>query len=397
LALERQPAVAAARASLLAAQVKVNALHNMGKLANLLRHDLPVRQQQAALGVLAAEARLHQTEVETLYSVTRCYWTVVYAQTQLRLADNALDKDPKKQKSLHGLRATLDKARRKREEERWAVRQFDSLIALTEGQREEARQGALRAQAALREAVGLDPDCPLTLQDEELPEAAGSPSREQIVALAADRRDEIIQARLAAEVTELEIQAQCLNNNLKVETFASGSDLHAVILPSASFGDDYRPGPLGIEMPATLVGPRCQRMEQAQALHSRTEAVLTKSRGLIRLEAENTWLQWTEARAKAESYEKAAVTAAEVSEEGIKELLGDAPEKIMATTSTVFTTVLLRASLRVQANQARFKMVIEQAALERVTAGGYCPEYRQVKRSENGEKDKSEKPKENKE
>jgi outer membrane protein TolC len=366
----------------------------LGHLANLLRKDLPVRQHQAGLGLAAAEARLHQTEVETLYSVTRCYWTVVYAQAQLRQVGKALDKDPKKLSTLPNLRVNLEKARRSGRDdiEKWAVQQFDGLIAATEGRREEALQGVPRAKAALREAIGLDPDCALELADEELPEVGNPAPREQIVALAAAQRGEIIQARIAAEVTGLEVKAQCLSNSLKVETFAAGSDLHAVPLPAPNFGEDYRPGPIGVEMPANLVGNRCLRMEQAEDLHARTLAVLAKTCGLIRLEAENTWLQWEESRAKAEAFEKAATSTEKVSAEVLRALLQDAPENSKATASNVLDNFIRLALLRVQANQARFQFVLYLAALERVTGGGYCPQFRAPEHSENG-KEKADMPK----
>ena len=72
----------------------------MGKLASVLRHELCVRQQQAAVGLQAAEARLAQTESDTVFAVGRCYMTVIYAQTQLKLADDALSSDPTELSSL---------------------------------------------------------------------------------------------------------------------------------------------------------------------------------------------------------------------------------------------------------------------------------------------------------
>src|SRR5262245_7079256 len=49
VALERQPAIAAARASLAVAQARVHALDNL-RVPSFLARDLPVRKQQAALG-----------------------------------------------------------------------------------------------------------------------------------------------------------------------------------------------------------------------------------------------------------------------------------------------------------------------------------------------------------
>ena len=45
-------------------------------------------------------------------------------------------------------------------------------------------------------------------------------------------------------------------------------------------------GAVGVEMPATLNGSRCDRVDQAQAYNARAEAVVDKTRGLILLDAE---------------------------------------------------------------------------------------------------------------
>src|SRR5205823_7842281 len=85
LALEKQPALAAYRASAAAAEAKSEALDRL-KLASLIRRDLPTRRHQAEQGVLAAHAQLNKAEYDTLYAVTRTYLSVVYAQQQLAIA-----------------------------------------------------------------------------------------------------------------------------------------------------------------------------------------------------------------------------------------------------------------------------------------------------------------------
>src|SRR5262249_5779666 len=70
LALQTQRALKAYRASLASAEAKAAALERM-RLAAVLRHDLHTRREQAAQGIVAAEAQLHKAEEETLYSVTR--------------------------------------------------------------------------------------------------------------------------------------------------------------------------------------------------------------------------------------------------------------------------------------------------------------------------------------
>lgn len=426
LALERQPAVAAARESLAVAQAKVKALHNLGRLADFLRRrDLPIRQHQAELGLQAAEARLHQVEVDTLYAVNRCYWTVVYAQSQLETVDEALSEN-KEKFNLNSLKVEMEELRyptredkpndadkkdipRKKDKrpdiDKEAINQIDILIAVMKGRREDALQGVQRGLAALREAIGLEPDCHLVLADQELPWIANPPCLGEIVALALARRGEITQTAIAAEVCELEIKAQELSCALKVETFAAGSDIHAVSLPTAYFGADYRPGPEGLQMPINLVGPKCLRAEQAQILYARALAAVDKMRGLLRLEAENAWLLWKDSDAKAGLhwtepdekdkktkkagwqpgwFEEAARLAETHSEELWKRLLTRSPKESNITATNVIDSFRRRADLRIQADQQYFQLILNQIALERVTAGAYCPELRPRPKKENG-------------
>ncbi len=370
LALEKQPAVAAAQASLLAAQTKVKALENLGTVATLTRHDLCVRKEQAALGVLIAESRLRRAEIETLYSVTRCYWTVVYAQSQLRQVNRSLEETESKKRNLRTIREPLSRFRRERGEDRWVLDYYESLVKVLEGRREEARIGIQRGLAALREAIGVE-DC-LACLDQDLPEIPTPAECCQIVELALQHRPEIAQARLLAEVFGLEVKAQDLANNPRSQTFAAGSDLHSAPIPTADFGEQYRPGALAPEMPTTLYGPRCLRVEQAQALHQRSLAVLAKVHGLIRLEAENTFLLWLEARTKFPIYEETAVLAEKAAQSALEQL---PKEESKTTIASMLDALLRQATHRQQANQARFHYVLQSAALERVTGGSFCPVY----------------------
>ncbi len=71
LSEQRQPSLTVARARLAAAQTKVAALDNLSGPAALLSHDLPVRRQQARLGVDIARADVARLDVENRYVVTR--------------------------------------------------------------------------------------------------------------------------------------------------------------------------------------------------------------------------------------------------------------------------------------------------------------------------------------
>ena len=67
--MSRQPALAAARASLAAAESGKRGLDSLGLFGNILAPDLHIRKQQACLGISINAAGLQQAEWETRYAV----------------------------------------------------------------------------------------------------------------------------------------------------------------------------------------------------------------------------------------------------------------------------------------------------------------------------------------
>ncbi len=195
MALERQPAIAAAQASVAVAEARAAGLDRLHAIP-LVASDLPIRRHQAALGVASAEAQLEQARWDTLYDVTRSYLSVVYAREQIKVADDALADLARVKKDA----ITAGKDR--------VARQANVYITAVEGRRETARTGVPRSLAALREAIGLPPDAAIDVADARLPNLEVKLSREEVIALALARRGEIVQATTAAEVTGCEVQAQ---------------------------------------------------------------------------------------------------------------------------------------------------------------------------------------------
>src|SRR5207253_2887531 len=73
----------------------------------------------------------------------------------------------------------------------------------------EAAIGIERANAALREAIGIGRDCLLVVaQAARLPDPVPNFDLHELVTLALDRRGEMVQASSAEQVTNLEIYAQ---------------------------------------------------------------------------------------------------------------------------------------------------------------------------------------------
>jgi hypothetical protein len=365
LAMEHQPALAAARARLSSAVARSEAVDHL-RLAALLSRDIPVRRKQAALGVQAGQAALAHAEADTLHAVTYSYLSVLYARQQLAVADEALAS----LKSLReAIKQAVDDGTRKDVTSR-QVDQIDVYILVAKSRREEAVEGQDRALSALREAMGVCADFPLVLADTNLPELKPAVEREQIVASALARRGEVAQAALAAEVTCLEIEAQQANCfKLKAETFAAGSDIHVDVLPAGVHDEVYKPGAIGPEMPTLLAGHKSDRVEQARTYSARADAVADKTRGLIVLEAEQAYLRWLEANRKTPPAREAAAAAEKLSK-GLREKFDPRVPKV--TPDELINAGVLASQLRLQANQAAFHELLGLAALERVTGGGFC-------------------------
>jgi outer membrane protein TolC len=364
IALERQPALAAARARLSSAVARSEAVDHL-RFVSLLNREIPVRRKQAALGVQVCQAALCRTEGDTLHAVTYTYLSALYARQQLAVADEALAN----LKSLQEIiKQAVDDGTRKDVSTRH-VDQIDVYLLVAKSRREEAVHGHERALSGLREAMGVGPEFPLRLADANLPQPKTAVEREQIVAAALARRGEVAQAALAAEVTCLEVDAQAASCRLKSDTFAAGSDIHVDVLPAGVHDEVYKPGATGPEMPTLLAGFKSDRVEQARTYSARAEAVAEKTRGLIALEAEQAYLHWLEANRKAPPAREAAA-AAEKLHKGLRDKFDPRVPKV--TPDELINAGVLATQLRLQANQAAFQELLGLAALERVTGGGFC-------------------------
>jgi outer membrane protein TolC len=361
LALEHEPSLAAARASLAAAAARAQAVENL-HVPRFLARDLPVRRCQAALGVSAAQAGVTRAEADVLYGVTYSYLSALYALEQSRVARGADQNLADLQQTTKEL---LPQRRNLRESDVTKIGAYREVVA---GRQEEAQAGLERALSSLREALALGPDCPLALAGSSLPRINPPVDREQALAAALARRPEILQASLFAQVTEKEVCAQDALHSVTGRTFAQTSDIHAQPVPVGSYDENYRPGAVGPEMPTALPGSRCDRVSQARAYNARAEAAAEKARNLVALETEQAYLRWKEAAGKLPHYEKAAEDAARVAGELQKEF----KLKETVNVDAALNAGLVATQLRVQVNQTRYQLLLALAALERATGGGFC-------------------------
>lgn len=367
IALDHQPAVVAARASLAAASARAQAVDNL-HVPRCLAPDLPVRRKQAGLGVSIASAGVVRAEADTIYTVTYSYLAYQYAGEQLRVAEAALTNLGDLQDNFErGLKAGNTNVS---EEDRPRITAYK---ALARSRKKEAEIGRQRALAALREALGLGPDAPLVLADLQLPRINVPVDREQVLALALTRRPEIVQAATLAQVTDYEVCAQeARRRGHSARTFASGSDIHANVIPPGAIGlgeEVYRHTPVPPEMPGMFAGNRCDRVEQARAYSWRAAAVAEKTRNLIALEVEEAYLDWKVGTEQLPSLEEASRDA--------RKRFDDLKTKFdkglrAATVGEWMSAGVLASDLRVQINQVRFRLLVSLAQLERATAGAFC-------------------------
>jgi len=364
IALERQPAVAAARASLGAAVSRSQAVENL-RVPTCLVRDLPIRRKQAAIGIVIAEAGVTRAEGDTIYGVTFSYLSAAYAITQRQVARDAIAAlTDLHQRVREAVEKGLSRDVTKDDVEKTGIRLLRAQARL-----EETTQGEQRALSALREAMGLGPDCLFSVADARLPDANPDVDLHTIIALALDRRGELIQAVNAAQVTGLEVDAQAARAlSPSVRTFAANSDIHGQPVPAGMYEDNYRPGAVGPEMPTQISGSRSARVEQAQAYSGRAAAVAEKTRGLIALEAEQAYYRWQEAANREKRYRQAAERAAKQAKEVRERILGGIRA---GSIDNVLYFQQLSSEMRVDANQARYQKLLALAALERVTAGGF--------------------------
>jgi outer membrane protein TolC len=362
IAHERQPALQAYQASLAAAESASRGLQNM-RLAGLIVREIPVRREQACLGITAAAARLEQAERETDYAVTRTYFSILFARDQRKVANKVWTE----------LNDALENAKRlvkggAKKPTQNDVERTEVYLRLAELKQEEAETGLNRALAGLREAMGVGPDYAFEIVGDQLPDPKVTVNKQEIISLAISRRAELTQADVFAQNAALEVDAQGKSRRRQFHTFASGADIHANPIPQGSMDDDYKPGAVGPEMPGNFAGKKRDRQDRAENLSARAGSMVEKTRGLIALEAQDAFLKWEQNTKNASRAHEAADKGDKLAER-IREdfkALGEAVDY-----KEVLEAVVLASQARAQYNEAKFKAIVALAALERITGGGF--------------------------
>jgi outer membrane protein TolC len=380
LGFQHQPALDAARASLAASQSGKRAVDRM-ILPGIFAKDLPIRRKQACQGVAIAEAGLTQAEWDTRYAITRNFFTVQYIRSQQIVVDDVLQSLEKGHARAKRLFDAGDPT--------YKITQIDLnaikvQIALVKGRKSQAKNGMLKAEAALREAMGLGYDYPLEIAAVDLPaavyevktkkgkevEIAYYPlyqfNKSELIAAAIANRGEMTQASAASVVVNLEIEAQGKIRGWQGRTFAQGADLHVQPVPLGRSNGDYAPGAFAPEMPVMLAGRKRDREQRARDLAVRARAVVDKAQNLVALDVEAQFLKWQEAVEDIQGLREIYDTAQKLPEQ-VKQLVQDKD----LTSGAIIQASTTAISVRAQLNDEMHIHALALAGLERATAGAF--------------------------
>jgi len=305
LAMENQPRIQAAMASLRAAQAARNGVYSLRGIARF-SPDLKIRREQADHGVEVARAVLDQELEDTRYAVRRAYMTAIYAGIQ---ADR-----------LTRLLKALESARDGKGIVGLVIEEFAGIgtrlrmaKAKTRNNLAVAVVGRLKARFLLLEEMGGKTEIGFLPDpaDSTIPKPDLRISLNEFESLMAENRGERRLAREGREIAALELEAQrrSLPFRLINNSFASFAGNNAPPVPTPERGGEYRPGAINLEMPSNFGGPKSDRVARAAALAERAALTETTTRNLTNLEARVTYLNFRETERRIQA-DKAAITEA---------------------------------------------------------------------------------------
>ena len=364
---DRHPQLAALKSSMNAALIKQRGLDEVKRTMGIFAPDIDYRQRQSDLGLRAAMAEYEQAKHEVTFAVVRCYYTVVYAREQTRVARDLVDQF---EDNLARLKKIVQNKEGPKGLTQMTVDNFMVALGEARGRLIHAESGVELGRAALREAMGLEPGSRVDSADEVLPDFNVSMKREIIIAHAVTRRGEVHLAQMGAEATQLEVCAQWARKfTLMGTTYSNAADIHARPIHTSQRDPDYKPGAIGPEMPDRLLGRQETRADTAKQYANRAKAAADQARSLIGLEAEVAYTRWTAAVEKV----KASRESAEAGKRSIKRLREAAGAVI--TKEEVLLSELAAARAQASLNEALYDQIVAMANIERITAGGVRVNY----------------------
>jgi outer membrane protein TolC len=326
--------------------------------------ELPYRKEQACHGIAARQANLRQVCRDVDASVARLYYAVIYARAQKKVAESIVLR--LKAVVANG-QTLLGQQGGPPDLTALSVTRAKGYLTLAESRVDETNRGLGRAMSALREAMGFGPEFQFQIIADVLPAPFKGIDKDQILQLAMSCRGEVEMAQQGAAVTCLEIKAQMAVARKKRMTAAAGGDVHANPVPTGSFGDDYKPGAIGLDFPMNFVGKRDDRVTRACDVNQRAEAAAEKARILVALEAEDAWLKWEESVAKIARFTEAVKDENDGADKAYNALVSG----LNVSYRDVLEIVVMAAQSQAHLNEALYNHAVALTDLERATGGAY--------------------------
>lgn len=273
------------------------------------------RNEQAKLGIEAADQDVAMTKDQVVFAVTRAYYGVLFARELGRIAEEARGQFQATESLARSLLKTGNEHITTAD-----LRRATALRALAENQKVEARRSAEQALAGLRAAMGVRQGMPLEVAADRLVYAATELDRDALLVQALGRRPEMTKAELAVHAAELERKIAKAQFRPDVGAFARMSTIH----DNRDYPNPTQPTQFGAGVEASLPlvagGRRIAERHRADALYEAACAARDVVRNQIELEVVQAYLEWKE-MAERLPLAKEAKDSAEAALEGLRDEL----------------------------------------------------------------------------
>jgi hypothetical protein len=333
----------------------------LARTLGLVRPELKVRREQAALAAEVARVTLTAQEADVRYAVARTYLSVLYARSGRQLARQAARNVQAYQSFFGGLKSPV-----KALDPFPFVAELFSVPALqVEARLIDADRGEAVALAALKQAIGFDVTEPLDVPTVPLPRPATLiPEQPEVLRLVQERNPALRRAALFEQIMQLEAEAQKrIRLTHAADTFAAASDIHSS--PPPPQGSEYRPAPVVPEMPVRLVGARDVRVRSAELYAAKASESTRGVSNLVNLRSVAVHQTLLEKRRKLEVTEKWLRERADRFQALLRRLPPKLADEAALRESILTITALADREL------ARWEYLIALLELERLTLGGF--------------------------
>jgi outer membrane protein TolC len=247
------------------------------------------RNQQAHLGIEAAGADVVQSKQRTIYEVSRAYYGALLSLELVRVADDAVGQFRAIERLAQSLLDQGDEFVTTAD-----LYRIRALRLLAESQRVEFQRAVDLAQAALRQAMGLELLTPLALAEERLEYKPVAIPLPEVLAQALARRPEVIKAGIGVRNTVLQEKLADAQFHPNVGLFASVSTINGErTFPNPGNAAIWAMG-VSAEMPLYVGGRRLAERRQAQQQHQQANQVLKLVQDLVTLEVQQVHLEYQE-------------------------------------------------------------------------------------------------------